>query len=333
MRFDFGICRVVCLERDDVFILSVRVVLRVIIMFSSHHPQSYSEQFVSISAPCPIVENVRSAGLLSRAQVEFNSAVRAAVGRRNVTLYGAAGAGFSDFHTTINSPQAFFVSHYDQIDLVTCLFKAQEFMRTDKLAEASYRPSVDRYKFDKLGSGFASYGCLEGEYSLSVAIATELSACGVSEFEIVSTRLGPAIEYAILGIDYHVCFIQGDVLSVSIDELASQAGMAIDTYYHRAAMEIPSTYQGEGMYFMRDVFAQMPTGGVFVTDDISASPTFRWLADCSDSFPMSFENTDGILCEEALPRDLLRQMYRSGVTSLPTAYGSLLRIRRKYYSE
>lgn len=302
-------------------------------MFSSHVTSSSSEQFVSVSASCPIVENVRSAGLLSRAQVEFNSAVRAAVGSRSVALYGAAGAGFSDFHTTINSPKAFFVSHYDQIDLMACLSLAQEFIHTDKLAEASYRPSVDRYRFHKLGSGFASYGCLEGEYSLSVAIATELSACGVSEFEIVSTRLGPAIEYAILGVDYHVCFIQGDLLTVPVDELASQAGMAIDTYYHRAAMEIPSTYQGDGMYFMRDVFAQMPTGGVFVTDDISASPTFRWLADCSDSFPMSFENTEGVLCEEALPGDLLSRMYRSGVTSLSAAYGTLLRIRRKCYSE
>jgi hypothetical protein len=241
--------------------------------------------------------------------------------------------GFLNFHTTINSPKAFFVSHYDQIDLVACLSKAQEFMRTGKLAEASYRQSVDRYKFDKLGSGFASYGCLEGGYSLSVAIATELSACGVSEFEIVSTRLGPAIEYTILGIDYHVCFIQGDVLHVSVGELASQARMPIDTYYHRAAMEIPGAYQGEGMCFMKDVFQQMPEGGVFVTDDICASPALGWIADYSSSFPMSFENTEGILREEALPRELLRQMYRSVGTSLSAAYGALLRIRRKYYSE
>lgn len=302
-------------------------------MFRSHVTSSSSEYFTPVPASCPIVESVRSAGLLSRAQLEFNSTVRAVVGSRSVALYGAAGAGFSDFHTTINAPTAFFVSHYDQIDLVGCLSKAQEFMRTNKLDEGSYRPSVERYRFDKLGGGFASYICLEGGYLLSVAIATELSACGVSEFEIVSTRLGPAIEYGILGVDYHVCFIQGDLLTVSVDELAAQAGIPIDSYYHRAAMEIPGTYQGEGMCFMKDVFQQMPEGGVFVTDDICASPTLGWLADYSSSFPMSFENTDGFLCEEVLPEDLLRRMFRSGVTSLPTAYGSLLRIRRKYYSE
>lgn len=281
----------------------------------------------------PIITSVRDAGLLSNLQLIYNAAIRELIGPRAAVLYGAAGAGFSDFHTSIDAPIAFFASDYQDVDVGECLQRAQYFLQASDLAQGEYLPSVSRYRFNKLGSGFASYNLINGEYFLAIAIATELKACGVEQFIIENSSIGHSISYELYGRDYRIYFVEGDVLAAPVGTLVQEIGMPLDTYYHRAAMEIPSRYEGDARPFFATLFQQMPVGGVFVTDDIAASPEWHWMSDYSDSFPLHFEGIQGELREETLADAILARMARAGYVSYAQAYGSLLRVRRKYSPE
>lgn len=302
-------------------------------MFQDRESFSGFHKLSPAKASCPIASSVRSAALLSQAQVDYNCAVRNLIGSRGVALYGAAGAGFSDYHTTIDAPVAFFVSHYESINLNTCLARVARLIDSDELSDEQYRHGVDRYKNDKFINGFSTYTSIDREYSLSIAMATELMACGVSSVVISETSLGTSLTYNLGGREYEVYFLQGDVRDVSVRQLTEQVGAPIDVYYHRAAMDVPSQYLGSAKPLLRELFEQMPFGGVFVTDDISVCPQLHSIADYTDYFPMSFDGVEGVLQLEQPPGEVLLRMYRAGIQSLAGAYGSLVRTRRKIANE
>ena len=302
-------------------------------MFQRRESSSGLHQLSPAKASCPIASSVRSAALLSQAQVEYNCAIRNLIGSRGVALYGAAGAGFSDYHTTIDAPVAFFVSDYESIDLNACLERVARFIDNGELTDEQYRHVVGHYKNNKFINGFSSYTSIDSEYSLSLAMAIELTACGVSSVVISETSLGKAIAHNLGGREYEVYFVQGDVRDVSLPQLTEQIGAQIDVYYHRAAMNVPSQYLGSVKPLLRELFEQMPFGGVFVTDDISVCPQFHSIADYTDFFPMSFDGVEGSLQLEYPPKEVLLRMYRAGAHSLAGAYGSIVRTRRKIGDE
>ena len=107
-------------------------------MFERNEISDGIEKVSLAETSCPIASSVRSAGLLSQVQVDYNCAIRALIGSRGVALYGAAGAGFSDYHTTIDAPVAFFASKYQNVDISACLSRVERFLENNMLQYYSY---------------------------------------------------------------------------------------------------------------------------------------------------------------------------------------------------
>jgi hypothetical protein len=298
-----------------------------------HHTRSTVQADVATpTTECPIVESVRAAGMLCGPILDVNVAARRLLGEPSVALYGAAGAGFSDYHTTINAPLAFFLSDYEGINLPQCLESTARLLRNSSIEEITKEWPAMSYKFSKFAAGFSNYGAIEFQPCLARAMAIELLACGVREIQVSCQGDTPLIQYSLAGKDFSIFFLQEDLLSFNCERLSAQ-GLAVDVYYHRAAMEIPSTYSCEGRELFRSLFQQMPTGGAFVTDDIAASshPPMAW--DCSDQFPSSFDGVSGRLQEHELPISVRRRLIEQRSYNDSTLYGSYLRVRKKVLEE
>lgn len=287
-----------------------------------------ASEVVTPDSECPIVESVRSVGMLRREILDVNVAARNAIGERSVALYGAAGAGFSDYHTTINAPTAFFLSRYERVNLPECLESVAQLLRDSSFEDLiKDRPSM-QYKVSKFVAGYSTYGALEGQYRLANAMAMELLACGVRDISVSCVGDTPRIEYSLAGKDFSIFFLQQDLLTFDYAALRDKV-ITIDAYYHRAAMDIPSYYQGQVGELFRSLFEGMPVGGAFVTDDICAAPDIAWVHDCYEDFPLSFDGISGELQLKLLPIPVLRRLREVRSSNCTGLYGSDLKVRTK----
>ena len=289
-------------------------------------------------------ESLLRYGIMTPQILTYNTSIRSILYapesqvKPSTAVYAAAGAGFSDYHSTINAPRALFVSDYSSDSLREDISKAIALINGDE-SKGNLSRLVETYVDAKKLDGFAGYYRLD-RGQLSHAIAYELGACGASNLVLDDRGGVPVLRYSILrdsaeqSHNFEISFLARNFSEMSADDIEDHVGGVVDVYYHRAAMSIPLYYSALSNGSLREIYQRMPIGGYFVTDDIGLDSDIKVAVDCRSEFPYQMaaanENIADIHTHHQLKKNsvLTRQFDNTSF-----CYVRMLRIRQKQYQD
>lgn len=253
----------------------------------------------------PIQKSIRDFGMLTKAHLRFNAGIKATIGSTSTAIVGAAGAGFSDFHSTINANKALFISFYPELQ--KSLSNALEYYNALRAKGRDFLgQSSQKYCYDKVTKGCISYGFLKDPNQVAIGIALELASCGADDLKLDYSSDIPKITYTLPATNgrskHEVYFLNKDVTTITSDDISQVFPNKVDVYYQRAAMSIPENYHTNN-YFLSVLFNKISLGGNFVTDDIAMINSPQTVKDyrlisydnCSEYFPEEFAELPGAL--------------------------------------
>ncbi len=236
------------------------------------------------------------AGLLHKAYIEHDMAVKKIINPGNKPLtavYGAAGADISNFLLSTNATEAYFISDYHKLGLTR--LKKKDLMKCfDSEDPDEY---IDKNLFKslyekKLADGSVSRLALGTKQNVIAAIAFELKAMGVDlkKVEVDTYRGHPRLKFkwrykSVEEREYSVTLVGADVTRPAGYKQVLE-GKKIDIYYQRAANALAEEYgKGRGSY-MGFINGYLKQGGYFVTDDHFIDSTWEIDVDRSSFFPL-----------------------------------------------
>ncbi|RKY41225.1 MAG: hypothetical protein DRP85_06940 [Candidatus Makaraimicrobium thalassicum] len=279
------------------------------------------------------------AGLLHKAHVKYDMAVKRVVNPDDKplrALYGAAGADVSNFLLSTNASEGYFVSFYRGVfrqlsekHLKRC-FQGKD---PDKYIKKHL--DRDRYKGKFLG-GFANSATFDSNpRTIVAALAFELRSMGVDlrTVQVDSDHGYPRITFrwGYKGAEEQIraiTFVNADVRRPEEYQDLLE-GKEIDVYYQRAGNELAEEYSKGKDGYIYVMNSHLKPGGYFITDDYVYSPKRKCYFDRGPLFPLRLDEIE-VPGSEQIGEECLRLRLPWLPQSVESVYyGWHVRIRQK----